>query len=375
MSLATLKKKTNAKYNNLSVGQGFSLNGVHRNQGYIGQTSLSRTIIGTPMKGNAPKGHGGCCGTYFNKIVKPALCLEKSEMVKRSVLSSNGMLRLRNKWLNGKSTVKPDVNQNNNIASMATVMKRRKAINELKQNDVITIQGITGKSSLSGKGEEFINGGEMYLTSSDLELGSDGKRDKQIVGTCFDNVNIPKNSVINSANIKFIVDEIKSGTTYLKLKVYGDNSINPALPSSTSGDFSSRPQTNSISWEPDNIGSVGSSYYSCDISSILQELVNNAGWNTNGRVCIFFEWQEGEGVRCVESNFAELNWNYNNPKIYDCNPLIDPNTKLLSYVEQIGSMEQNKYILKKTSECILNDPVQLQSSIDKRPLPSQTPKI
>tara|TARA_B100000282_G_C31709201_1_gene480238 strand:- start:15 stop:599 length:585 start_codon:yes stop_codon:yes gene_type:complete len=194
MSLATLKKKTNAKYNNLSVGQGFSLNGVHRNQGYIGQTSLSRTIIGTPMKGNAPKGHGGCCGTYLNKIVKPALCLEKSEMVKRSVLSSNGMLRLKNKWLNGKSTVKPDVNQNNNIASMATVMKRRKAINELKQND-------------------------------------------------------------------------------------------------------------------------------------------------------------------------------------DCNPLVDASTTLLSFVEQIGSMEQNKYILKKTSECILNDPVQLQSSIDRRPLPSQTPKI
>jgi hypothetical protein len=373
MSLATLKKKTNAKYNNLSVGQGFSLNGVHRNQGYIGQTSLSRTIIGTPMKGSAPKGHGGCCGTYLNKIVKPALCLEKSEMVKRSVLSSNGMLRLRNKWLNGKSTVKPDVNQNNNIASMATVMKRRKAINELK-NNVIKIQRITGKSSLSGKGEEYINGGEMYLTSSDLELGNDNGV-YQIVGTCFDNVNIPKNSVINSANIKFIVDEIKSGTTYLKLKVYGDNSMNPALPSLTSGDFSGRPQTNSISWEADNIGSVGSSYYTCDISSILQELVNNEGWNTNGRVCIFFERQEGDGVRCVESNFAELNWDYNNAQNYDCNPLTDPNTNLLSYVEQIGSMEQNKYILKKTSECILNDPVQLQSSIDKRPLPSQTPKI
>ena len=40
MSIATLKKKTQARYTNqMSIGHaGFSLNGTHRNQGYIGQT-------------------------------------------------------------------------------------------------------------------------------------------------------------------------------------------------------------------------------------------------------------------------------------------------------------------------------------------------
>ena len=131
---------------------------------------------------------------------------------------------------------------------------------------VIKVEGIAGTSSLSGKGEEYLNGGGMYMGSSDLELGKDGSR-YQIVGTCFDNVNIPKNSVINSAYINFKVDETKSGNSYLKLKVYGDNRINPALPSSTTGDFSRRPKTNIITWEPSNIGSVGSSFDTCDISS------------------------------------------------------------------------------------------------------------
>ena len=46
MSLATLKKKTQAKYKNNSVNKStFSLNGTTRNQGYVGQTSLSRTFV------------------------------------------------------------------------------------------------------------------------------------------------------------------------------------------------------------------------------------------------------------------------------------------------------------------------------------------
>ena len=61
MSIATLKRKTQAKYNNMSVGNthGFSINGTHRNQGYVGQTSLSRSLPRTLMKGNAVRGHGG----------------------------------------------------------------------------------------------------------------------------------------------------------------------------------------------------------------------------------------------------------------------------------------------------------------------------
>ena len=64
MSIVALKRKTYAQYHNNSVNGGFSLNGTHRNQGYIGQTSLSRSFPRTPMKGNTPKGHGGCCGKY-----------------------------------------------------------------------------------------------------------------------------------------------------------------------------------------------------------------------------------------------------------------------------------------------------------------------
>ena len=76
MSLATLKKKTASKYQNNSVNlPQFSLNGVHRNQGFVGQTSLSRTTI------------------YQNKTSTTV------EQLKPSVVSTYGMLAKRNRWV------------------------------------------------------------------------------------------------------------------------------------------------------------------------------------------------------------------------------------------------------------------------------------
>jgi hypothetical protein len=50
MSITTLKRKTSAKYNNSSVGQKqFSINGTTKNQGWVGQTSLSRSFPMTPF--------------------------------------------------------------------------------------------------------------------------------------------------------------------------------------------------------------------------------------------------------------------------------------------------------------------------------------
>jgi hypothetical protein len=103
MSLVALKRKT-AAMKNLSSGQkGFSINGTHRSQGYIGQTSLSRSLINTPHgQTGDPEGHGGCCGdfsTTTNIRASETFSLEDENVVKKSVLSSTGMLSNRNRWL------------------------------------------------------------------------------------------------------------------------------------------------------------------------------------------------------------------------------------------------------------------------------------
>ena len=117
MSIATLKKKTQAKYFDHSVGtQGFSLNGTYRNQGYVGQTMLSRSLPRTPMNGNIPCGSGGCCGKYnITPIVQSAvISQEDSTVVKSSVVGTYGMMSTKYRWLRRPQpfiTVKPDNNQ------------------------------------------------------------------------------------------------------------------------------------------------------------------------------------------------------------------------------------------------------------------------
>jgi hypothetical protein len=115
MSLATLKKKSQTLYNNLSVGvDGFSLNGTHRSGGYIGQSTQSRHLTRTLMKGNVVKGSGGCCGAYVVTNVKPSelACLNDPMVVKPAVMNNAGMLHTKYKWFwSGRNSVKPDSNQ------------------------------------------------------------------------------------------------------------------------------------------------------------------------------------------------------------------------------------------------------------------------
>jgi hypothetical protein len=116
MSLATLKKKTAAKYNNMSVNQpAFSLNGTHRSQGYVGQDTLGRSLPKTPMNGNVARGHGGCCGTYVrsNIVQSGVTCTNDINVVKSTVKGSSGRLA---KWLHTPvyNVAKPDATNNLN---------------------------------------------------------------------------------------------------------------------------------------------------------------------------------------------------------------------------------------------------------------------
>lgn len=116
MSIVTMKRKTAATIKNDSVGfRNFSLNGTRRSQGYVGQDMRGRSLPKTIMKGNTPKGHGGCCGKYVKgTIVKSIVTLNSPNnpaVVKSSVLGTNGMLMTKYRWIRRPqpySTTKPD---------------------------------------------------------------------------------------------------------------------------------------------------------------------------------------------------------------------------------------------------------------------------
>lgn len=103
MSLATLKKKTQSKYNAMSVNAGgFSLNGTRRIQGFVGQTTQGRYLPGGKMRGPESKGSGSCCGKYVNNPAESPFigCLtEDPNVVKKSSLNNSGMLMTHHRWI------------------------------------------------------------------------------------------------------------------------------------------------------------------------------------------------------------------------------------------------------------------------------------
>jgi len=146
MSIATLKRKTNTQYNNMSVGvKQFSLNGGYRSLTYVGKSAQQDHYPRTLMNGNVIKGHGGCCGNYNIKPIvqsNDTQSLQDSSIIKPSVLSTKGMLQTRFRWITRPqpfATVKPDSNLNLNDSSDRTDRLKNCAI---KSSPTITTRPI-----------------------------------------------------------------------------------------------------------------------------------------------------------------------------------------------------------------------------------------
>jgi hypothetical protein len=113
MSIATLKRKTNATYKNVSSGkQQFSLHGGTRSQGFIGQDTLGRSLPTQNMRGDTLMGHGGCCGNYH--VIKAGIMnypINDPTIMKPSVVGTSGMMMKKYRWIRRPapySVVKPD---------------------------------------------------------------------------------------------------------------------------------------------------------------------------------------------------------------------------------------------------------------------------
>jgi hypothetical protein len=137
MSIATLKKKTAAKYNNVSVSQPvFSLNGTHRNQGYVGQTSVSRSLSRTLIRNGGYRNHGGCCGTFYvGPVVQSSISdVEDTNVVKVSTKNTLGLLHVNKYeclWRPAPYTV-VKMDSNHNINSQSDYIKnvQKNALND-----------------------------------------------------------------------------------------------------------------------------------------------------------------------------------------------------------------------------------------------------
>ncbi|MCH7556076.1 MAG: hypothetical protein IIB56_01320 [Planctomycetes bacterium] len=160
--------------------------------------------------------------------------------------------------------------------------------------------------------EHVLDGGMESLTSSDLELGYEGSMAPaglQTIGCRWVGVPVPKGATITEAWVQFSADDINNNYHIPDVSVIieGELSPNPATFSSTASDISSRPTTTAqVVWDIPQwmtVHAKGPEERTPDISSIIQEIVNQNGWAGSAIVLTFRDnpAKPSQGTREAES--------------------------------------------------------------------------
>ena len=138
--------------------------------------------------------------------------------------------------------------------------------------------------------EERTADGDMYISSSDLEMVYDGSR-KQRIGIRYDSVMLPPAAVFSSIQLQFEAkNSSPSGNT---LQIYGEKAAFSEPFADEAYDLSSRTKTDaSVTW---NTGawSAGNDYQTPDLTPIVEEIMSVPGWVPGNPISFIIEGNSG----------------------------------------------------------------------------------
>lgn len=144
---------------------------------------------------------------------------------------------------------------------------------------------IVSPQSSGDDGEYNDNLFQYVNTGPSISIGSTGATYYN-ANIRFPNINIPKDSTINSAFIDFVASASDSSTD-ASMRFWGELSNNASQISNAS-DFIARTRTSAFkNWALLPTWTIGNTYTSPDIKNIIQEIINGASWIIGNALQIF----------------------------------------------------------------------------------------
>ena len=108
---------------------------------------------------------------------------------------------------------------------------------------------------------------------------------KQVVGVHFRDINIPAGATVTNAYIEFTCKETTHGNEPAYLLLWGNLSLVPESFGNGTSLISERPSTVSkVAWQPEIWTSPDQKSQTSDISSIIQELIDQDGWTAGNDI-------------------------------------------------------------------------------------------
>jgi len=159
---------------------------------------------------------------------------------------------------------------------------------------------------IAGPPTQTKNVGEIDWNSSDLEFGYESSTtDPQLVGLRFNNIDVPKGALVQNAYIQFTVDATSKNADPCEVVIRCDPSDNAAPLDSNKFHLTRRTQsTDSVFWKVSDrtkwatVGLAGPDQRTPNLVSLVQPIVNRAGWAAKNSMAFFIK---GKGTREVES--------------------------------------------------------------------------
>jgi len=144
--------------------------------------------------------------------------------------------------------------------------------------------------------EEYVSNGKMDSGSSDLELayetGGTPAKDEQVIGLRFVNLAIPKGAQVTGAYVEIEVDKVnKVGSANpVNLIIEGELTPNAAPFVNTPFNILLRfsRTTAKVKWSIPSWTAENEKFQTPDISSIIQEIVNQEGWASGNAIVLIF---------------------------------------------------------------------------------------
>lgn len=133
---------------------------------------------------------------------------------------------------------------------------------------------------------EQISGGTVVTGSSILDLVNNDGYNQQ-VGIRFPDVGIPQGSEVVSAHVEFTSYSGDTTTTNLTIRGHKVEDSPSFQGNSNISNRLSQATTASVSWSPGSWG-TGGTYSSADITSIVQEIVDQPAWDANNALSLVF---------------------------------------------------------------------------------------
>ncbi len=142
-------------------------------------------------------------------------------------------------------------------------------------------------------------GGATDLTSSDLELTTDGTT-QQVIGLRFTALAIPAGATITNAYVQFQVDEVSTGASALTIRA--ENTANAPTYTTATGNVTNRATTaTSVAWSPPDWPTANvatAAQRTPNLTALVQAVVSQPGWAPGNALALQIS---GTGRRTAEA--------------------------------------------------------------------------